>query len=38
VRWQDDGHESEVFPGTDAYVEHLGGRRRASTDSSGVRA
>ena len=23
VRWQDDGHESEIFPGTDAYVEHL---------------
>jgi hypothetical protein len=23
VRWQDDGHESEVFPGNDAYVEHF---------------
>ena len=24
VRWQDDGHESEVFPGADAYIEHFG--------------
>jgi Domain of unknown function (DUF1918) len=23
VRWQDDGHISEIFPGSDAYVEHL---------------
>lgn len=23
VRWQDDGHESEIFPGADAYIEHL---------------
>lgn len=23
VRWQDDGRESEIFPGGDAYVEHL---------------
>ena len=23
VRW-DDGHESEVFPGSDIFVEHLG--------------
>jgi hypothetical protein len=24
VRWSDDGHESEVFPGSDMFVEHLG--------------
>jgi hypothetical protein len=23
VRWDDDGHESLFFPGTDAVVEHL---------------
>lgn len=23
VCWQDDGHISEIFPGSDAYVEHL---------------
>jgi hypothetical protein len=23
VCWQDDGHESEIFPGADAYVEHF---------------
>jgi len=23
VRWDDDGHESLFFPGTDAIVEHL---------------
>lgn len=23
VRWDDDGHESLLFPGTDAYVEHF---------------
>jgi hypothetical protein len=23
VRWSDDGHVSRVFPGSDAYVEHL---------------
>jgi hypothetical protein len=23
VCWQDDGHESEIFPGTDAHIEHL---------------
>jgi hypothetical protein len=35
VRWQDDGHVSEVFPGDDAYVEHFAptdeGERRATT-------
>lgn len=24
VRWDDDGHESLLFPGTDAFVQHLG--------------
>lgn len=24
VRWDDDGHVSTYFPGTDAFVEHLG--------------
>jgi hypothetical protein len=24
VRWDDDGHESLMFPGTDAYVQHFG--------------
>lgn len=24
VRWSDTGHESLVFPGPDAYVEHFG--------------
>lgn len=24
VRWSDTGHEALFFPGTDAYVEHLG--------------
>lgn len=23
VRWSDDGHVSETFPGSDAYVDHL---------------
>jgi len=23
VRWSEDGHESLVFPGSDAYVEHF---------------
>lgn len=23
VRWSDDGHEGLVFPGPDAYVEHV---------------
>jgi hypothetical protein len=23
VRWEDDGHVSRVYPGTDAYVQHL---------------
>ena len=26
VRW-DDGHEAEVFPGSDMYVQHLGSAR-----------
>ena len=25
VRWDDDGHESLFFPGSDAFVEHLEG-------------
>ena len=24
VRWSDNGHEALVFPGPDAYVEHMG--------------
>ena len=23
VRWSDDGHESLIYPGTDAYVQHF---------------
>jgi len=23
VRWEDDGHVSRLYPGTDAYVQHL---------------
>ena len=23
VRWEDDGHTSRLYPGTDAYVQHL---------------
>jgi uncharacterized protein DUF1918 len=23
VRWEDDGHVSRVYPGTDAYVQHF---------------
>jgi hypothetical protein len=32
VRWQDDGHESIYYPGSDASVQHLehGGRGRRS--------
>jgi Domain of unknown function (DUF1918) len=30
VRWQDDGHESLVFPSSDASVEHLTRRRPSS--------
>jgi hypothetical protein len=25
VRWSDDGHETLVFPGPDAVVQHVGG-------------
>jgi hypothetical protein len=25
VRWEDDGHVSRLYPGTDAYVQHLHG-------------
>ena len=25
VRWQDDGHVSRFYPGSDAYVEHFKG-------------
>jgi hypothetical protein len=32
VRWSDTGHESLVFPGPDAYVEHVEGE--ASTDAA----
>ena len=28
VRWQDDGRESILYPGSDASIEHLAGRRR----------
>jgi hypothetical protein len=24
VRWSDDGHEGLFFPGTDAYIDHVG--------------
>lgn len=27
VRWEDDGHVSELFPGSDAYVRHLEHKR-----------
>lgn len=23
VRWDDDGHESIIYPGTDAYIQHF---------------
>jgi Domain of unknown function (DUF1918) len=29
VRWMDDGHETIVYPGSDVFIEHLNGRRRA---------
>jgi len=29
VRWQDDGRESILYPGSDASIDHLVGRRRA---------
>jgi hypothetical protein len=29
VRWEDDGHESLFFPGSDAFVEHFTSRRAA---------
>ena len=28
VRWEDSGHETTLFPGSDAVVEHLGKKRR----------
>jgi hypothetical protein len=28
VRWQDDGHESLIFPGSDAWVDHIAGVAR----------
>jgi hypothetical protein len=31
VRWEDDGHESVLFPGSDAHVEHLPHRRKKRT-------
>ena len=34
VRWQDDGHVSEIFPGADAYVEHFD---RTETDEREAR-
>jgi hypothetical protein len=30
VRWSDDGHESLLFPGSDASIEHLEHRPRRS--------
>jgi hypothetical protein len=27
VRWQDDGHESVVYPGEDVFIERLAGAR-----------
>jgi hypothetical protein len=29
VRWDDDGHEGLLFPGSDASIEHFPTRRRA---------
>jgi hypothetical protein len=34
VRWSDDGRISEIFPGSDAYVEHFANRR---SQGSGLR-
>ena len=31
VRWSTDGHEGLVFPGPDAYVEHLGATEEEAT-------
>lgn len=28
VRWSDDGHVSRIYPGSDAFVEHLAVRKR----------
>jgi hypothetical protein len=27
VRWQDDGHETIVYPGEDVFIQHLSGDR-----------
>jgi hypothetical protein len=27
VRWSDDGHEGLIFPGSDAYIEHMKAKR-----------
>lgn len=34
VRWSDSGHESLVFPGPDAYVDHLAHRARDPHEDS----
>jgi hypothetical protein len=34
VRWSDTGHESKVFPGPDAFVEHLAGPVRQARKRS----
>ena len=28
VRWEDTGRESEIFPGSDAHVDHITAKRR----------
>jgi uncharacterized protein DUF1918 len=32
VRWQDDGHVSRLYPGSDAYVEHLHDHEKEQSD------
>ena len=32
VRWEDDGHVSRLYPGADAYVDHLHAGREAAAN------
>ena len=32
VRWEDDGHVSQLYPGSDAYVDHLHASREAAAN------
>ncbi|MGH2984580.1 MAG: DUF1918 domain-containing protein [Solirubrobacterales bacterium] len=37
VRWEDDGHVSELFPGSDAHVRHLEHKRQEGRAKSSGR-